>query len=736
MKSADRIALLFLAGLLITAPAFAGDDTKAPHTDDAAAATSANTDSKTKAAAPAATTDKDAAAKAASDSTAPPDATSTPSATPVPALAPVTTTLIDPNAGAPAPMPKGAVTSGSFQEAQAYNASIKWNPMPALDGNPGLFTLELGDILPKHAWDVGVGVNKFSEMPGDITQLQVIPSFGVGITNWLQGFFTIDAHDHIHVDEPSLLSLSPLNAANPQYLNTIYPSIIPSTGFPPAYVEDAPFASHNGGGVGEIDLGFKIGLLSEKRGKPLSLSIRNDFFIPTKTGLNSLLANEVQYGRFNYGIGVEASKTILGNSLEITGNWSYRFTRKSTYDVAFPGGTSTQILNLADQMQVGAGMIVFPRKRFQIMTEYDGMIYINKGIQNTTFGARDPVQSITGVRIYFYKHAAIDIGYRYALNLNNHVDRNGFVVKLAAANWHDMPLPPDNVTSSCSADKSSVMEGSGDAVVVSATGTSANGFPLTYMWSANGGKISGAGPYVRWDSTGAAAGNYAITARVDNGKGVATSCSANVTVQPKPVPPAPTMACAADRSTVVAGERPNITASVNDPSGLPLTYSWQSNGGQIVGTGATVQLDTSGLAPGTYTVTGRAENSAHSACDCTANVNVTAPAPPPTASKVASCAFKPGSSRADNVCQRSLDDVAVRLQSDPKAKAVVVGYADPKEAHADKLATARADACKKYLDDKKGVDASRVETRTAAGQTGADDNRRTDVVIVPDGATF
>jgi outer membrane protein OmpA-like peptidoglycan-associated protein len=736
MKSADRIALLFLAGLLITTPALAGDDTKAPHTDDAATAASTNTDSKTKAAAPAATTNKDAAAKAASDSTTPPEATSTPSATPVPAPAPVTTMLIDPNAGVPAPMPKGAVTSGSFQEAQAYNASIKWNPMPALDGNPGLFTLELGDILPKHAWDVGVGVNKFSEMPGDITQLQVIPSFGVGITNWLQGFFTINAHDHIHVDEPSLLSLSPLNAGNPQYLNTIYPSIIPSTGFPPAYVEDAPFASHNGGGVGEIDLGFKIGLLSEKRGKPLSLSFRNDFFIPTKTGLNSLLANEVQYGRFNYGIGVEASKTILGNSLEITGNWSYRFTRKSTYDVAFPGGTSTQVLNLADQMQVGAGMIVFPRKRFQIMTEYDGMIYINKGIQNTTFGARDPVQSVTGVRIYFYKHAAIDIGYRYALNLNNHVDRNGFVVKLAAANWHDMPLPPDNVTSSCSADKSSVMEGSGDPVVVSATGTSANGFPLTYMWSANGGKISGAGPYVRWDSTGAAAGNYAITARVDNGKGVATSCSANVTVQPKPAPPAPTMACAADRSTVVAGERPNITASVNDPSGLPLTYTWQSNGGQIVGTGATVQLDTSGLAPGTYTVTGRAENSAHSACDCTANVNVTAPAPPPTASKVASCAFKPGSSRADNVCQRSLDDVAVRLQSDPKAKAVVVGYADPKEVHADKLATARADACKKYLDDKKGVDASRVETRTAAGQAGADDNRRTDVVIVPDGATF
>ncbi|MGC2721528.1 MAG: OmpA family protein, partial [Candidatus Acidiferrales bacterium] len=705
---------------------FAGDELKTPHSDDATNTSGANAKSKPTPAVSATTGDKSTADAATA---------------PAPAIAPSTpatpaTPIVDPNAGTPAPMPKSAATSGDYQAASAYNASIKWNPMPALDGNPGLFTLETGDILPKGAFDIDAGVNKFSRMPGDITSLQVIPSFGVGITNWLSGFFQIDAHDHIHVDEPSLLSLSSVNALNPQYLNTIYPSIIPSTGFPPAYVEDAPFASYNGGGIGEIDLGFKIGLLSEKRGKPLSLSIRNDFYIPTKTGLNSLLSNEVQYGKFNYGIGVEASKTILHHTLLVTGNWSYRFTRDSTFTVASGGSTVTEVLNLADQMQVGAGMIVFPTKRFQIMTEYDGTIFVNKGIQNTTFGARDPVDNVTGVRLYFWKHTALDIGYRYSLNLNNHVDRNGFVIKVGGAYWPEHPLPPDNVTASCAADKSSVMEGSNEAVVITATGTDANGRPLTYSWTANGGKVSGVGPYVRWDSGGASAGNYTITTRVDNGAGTSASCSANVSVQPKPAPPAPTMRCAADPSTVVAGERANVTATVNDPSGLPLTYSWQANGGQVLGTGATVQLDTSGLAPGSYTVTGRAENAAHAACDCAANVTVTAPAPPPTASKVDSCAFKPGSSRADNVCQRALDDVAVRLQSDPKAKVVVVGYADPKEAHADKLATARADSCKKYLDEKKGVDASRVEVRSAAGQAGATDNRRSDIVIVPDGATF
>jgi outer membrane protein OmpA-like peptidoglycan-associated protein len=76
------------------------------------------------------------------------------------------------------------------------------------------------------------------------------------------------------------------------------------------------------------------------------------------------------------------------------------------------------------------------------------------------------------------------------------------------------------------------------------------------------------------------------------------------------------------------------------------------------------------------------------------------------------------------------------LQSDPKSKAVLVGYADPKEARADRLATERGEVCKKYLDDK-GIDPSRVEVRAAAGTPGAGtENRRLDLIFVPDGASY
>ena len=686
------------------------DATKAAAVADPAVANTAAATPTTPAAAPDAV--KDAANNSTND------------ATPTPALsrAPVNAAL--------------AAASGGDSSG---NESPAFTPMPALDGNPGLFTLETGETLPKHGFNLGIGLNKFSNMPGQITSLQLIPAFGYGVTRWFSVFFNIDAQDHIHVGAPSQLSLSAANELNnPQFGNTIYPSVIPSTGFRPGYVENVPFASHTGTGVGEIDLGFKIGLLSERRGKPLSLSIRNDFYLPTVTGFNSLISNQVQYGKFNYGIGVEASKTIFHHSITATANWAYRFTRDSTFNnvtVGFGGTPGTAVLNLADQMQIGAGMLIFPDKRFQIITEYNSTIFVGGGIKNTTAGPRDPVDSITGIRLYAWKWAALDLGYRYSLDLTGHRDRNGFVIKVGTAFWPEKPLPPDSITSSCAVDKSSVLEGSNEAVVATATATDLNGRPLTYVWTATGGKISGVGQFVRWDSSGVGPGGYVLTARVENGAGNNSSCSANVTVRPKPA--APTMSCTANPATVLAGERATITTSVNDPSGSALTYAWQTNGGQIVGDGSTVQLDTSGLQPGNYVVTGRAETVTHAACDCSANVTVQAPPPAPQASTVSACNFTLSSARADNVCKRNLDDVAVRLQSDPKSKVVLIGYADPKEPRAGDLATRRGDAGKKYLGDEKGVDASRVEVRTAAGTEGAgDENRRVDIIFVPDGASY
>lgn len=557
MKVLERAAILVMAGFFVVTAGFA-DDTKPRPPDGSASAPAATT-------ATASSTDDKSAKNAAGSGNSAATTDASDAATGVPTSSPTavpagssSSSSASSESGSPAALPEptsGAANANAKNAADEDSEQPNFTPMPALDGNPGLFTLETGETLPKHGWSLGVGLNKFSRMPGDITSLQLIPSFGYGVNRWFSIFFQMNSYDYIHVGEPSLLSLASVNAAKPQYQNTIYNSIIPSTGFPPAYVEDAPFASHNGSGTGEMDLGFKIGLLSERRGKPISLSIRNDFYIPTQTGLASLLQNQVQYGKFNYGIGLEASKTFFHGGITATANWSYRLTRNSSYTAIVGGTPETVVLNLADQMQVGAGLLIFPTKRFQIMTEYDGTIFVGgNAIQNTTFGARDPVDNIIGFRLYAWKWAAMDLGYRYSLNLVNNRDRNGFVIKLGVAHWPSKPLPPDVVTATCDVDKAAVREGSEDYVTASAHATDANGLPLTYQWTATVGSIDGAGPYVRWNSGGVSAGSYVLTSRVDNGAGKSASCSANVTVQPKPALPAPTMTCSADRSTVLAGE--------------------------------------------------------------------------------------------------------------------------------------------------------------------------------------
>ena len=527
----------------------------------------------------------------------------------------------------------------------------KWVPMPSWNGNPGLFNLETGDTLPRGAFDFTAGVNKFSRMPGDITVLQVGPAFGVGVNRWLSLFLQIDADEHIHVDVPSNLSLASPNAV--QFRNTIYSPIIQANNAPgdnPAYVEDFPFASHNGGGIGEIDLGFKIGLLSEKRGNPISMSIRNDFYIPTKTSLNDLLSNEVQSGKFNYGIGFEASKYLMHKSILATFNWGLRFTRGSSFTipagsgglsgvivrpgqgVTLPNGTTTPtteiaVLNTANQMTAGVGLLMFPQKRFQVITEYNALIFVGSGIPNTSFGARDPVDSTEGIRFYLMRNVAIDAGYRYSLSLSQHLDRNGFVAKLGIGlrrEEREASKKSDILTSSCSVDTPSVSAASGRIVQANASATDTYGYPLSYSWSATGGKIEGNGPYARWDSTGAAPGAHKLTVRVDNGRGGTSSCSMDVNVERPPNRP-PTMSCSTDRTPIVQGESTGITADASDPDNDPLTYSYSATSGRIAGIGAKVQFDSTGLPAGSYAVKCSVDDGRGGTADASTNVVVQAP---------------------------------------------------------------------------------------------------------------
>jgi hypothetical protein len=624
----------------------------------------------------------------------------------------------------------------------------RFTPMLATSGTLGLFTLETGDTLLKGGFAFSAFGNKFGRMPGSVTILQIGLDASYGITDRLSAYAVFDPYQHAHVGCGQQLSLAPPNAFGVPVNGTIY-NYIQTVPTPPCtgnfssargtagYIEDYPFAANDTGGLGNVTLGLKYAILSQRLGDSVSLSVRNDLIIGTKTDLSYLLKNGTQGSPLSDLVSIGLSRQ-RSNIVTGTFNFGFEFVR------APRDSQGNNVINLPDQLKLGAGLLFMPESRFQPMMEYSGTIFSRAPnfIPDTVFGARDPVESVSGFRVYPFKFLALDLGYRYMVNLRDENDRHGFVIKLGTAYWPEKAPPPNRPpTISCMTDKDMVYVDSGDTITVTCNASDPDNDPLTYTWSSTGGRVDGSGPQVRWLSAGTAVGPYSITAKVDDGRGGYASSTVNVHVDPKPYHP-PTITCSADRTSVFAGERVHITTNANSPDGLPLTYTWRTSGGQIVGSGASADLDTTGLAPGSYTVTVRVDDG-KSGADCSSTVEVKPVPPPPQASKVGDCAFgKPLSTRIDNVCKRILDDVALRLQNDPRASAVIIGYSDPKEripgrrgGGPEKIAGDRATNAVKYLGEK-GIDASRTSTRTGVGQAGATDNRRIDVIMVPEGATY
>ena len=300
------------------------------------------------------------------------------------------------------------------------------------------------------------------------------------------------------------------------------------------------------------------------------------------------------------------------------------------------------------------------------------------------------------------------------------------------------PPPPPNhpPVAACSANPTSVYAGTSDSVQVHVNASDPDNDQLTYTYTATGGAVDGSGPDGRWTASGLAVGTYTVNVKVDDGKGGTATCSADIAVAPKPNQP-PTISCSTDRSPILPGERTGITATASDPDGDPLTYSYSASGGTVNGSGPKAEFDSTGLAPGSYTVRCSVADGKGGTADANTTVDVQQPPAPPQATKVGDCGYtKVGASRFDNLCKRVGDDVALRLKNDPNAKVVIVGFADKKEPKAAKLAAARAELAKKYLGEK-GIDASRISTRTGEATAGAEkDNRRVDFIFVPEGATY
>lgn len=115
-----------------------------------------------------------------------------------------------------------------------------------------------------------------------------------------------------------------------------------------------------------------------------------------------------------------------------------------------------------------------------------------------------------------------------------------------------------------------------------------------------------------------------------------------------------------------------------------------------------------------------------------------APAPKPEVRETIH--FGSGSARLSNIAKAKLDEVALRMKQDPAASALILGYTDGQGSPAgnQRLSLARAEAAKKYLVDRHGLDAGRIVVEgkgnaepVAANdsEAGRKDNRRAVIIV-------
>lgn len=243
---------------------------------------------------------------------------------------------------------------------------------------------------------------------------------------------------------------------------------------------------------------------------------------------------------------------------------------------------------------------------------------------------------------------------------------------------------------------------------LTATARAADGSPLRYRWTTNGGRLRGEGANPTWDLSGVQPGAYQAVVEVDNGHELdcVAFSSVSIVVTDCPPPPTPTPlppACPTVNVSCpeVATDNAPVTFSATISGGtsdVRPSYNWTVSAGRITsGQGtSSITVDTTGMAGQTIR----------------ASVDVGGFGMPCPASCAVSVPIQNKPRKFDeyyNIARNDekarLDNYAIQLQSEPGSQGYVIVY-PARKAGADQ-AQARAKRISDYLINSRGIDPSR-----------------------------
>ncbi len=722
---------------------------------------------------------------------------------------------------------------------------------PTVLGGTGLFNTFSTRTLCKGEFNFGLFWNNFDRDPGDIDINQIPFNFTVGLTNRWEVWVDWVAWQQTTSRSPFLLSGyqynlvrafgNPFNILGPPSGGTdggaaffpgtgalpggILPRVglfgtpigFPSSGLSPAgaggplvvgfgpsiatdrpgYYNELPFFGEvdfvgfdnlnrpifgprqSSNGSGDIYLGTKVNLIDANK-HWFSMALGGYLKIPISRE-DSARARGRTSGEFEAGPILMLGQESGGHRFRLYENIGYIHTGDIDQN-------DVKVLDLRDKLLLNAGLSVAVNKHVEFVTELAGNVYVGGGTPNL-----DPVNPLDwniGLR-FFLKNGAISFGGAYRRFLTNanerdlpvfeqgsvfvplpffriepflnlreqhfgeNGDANGFVAYLSIGRRKLCPPPP---VPTCVVEAGPATVNRGERLTLSARpttpGYSDDKVTYEYRWEVRDAQgrpvtVSGSGASVEVPTTGIPCGNYSVTTTVtatvpavdcpsDCITTGQTTCNASFEVTE---PPCPTISCEITATPSEAEEGQRVTLRVSGNGEGNLSYTWSTTAGTLSSTtGSEVTLDTTGVT-GSASVTVNVETD-RTRCDqpcpgssCSINVPVTVV--PRCVDLILPCGpifFPFNSARINNEHKACLDEIALRLQQDPRAYVVVDGHRDTSERVG--ISLTRANNARDYLVNERGIDAARITVRnysdTCPHSSGdAALNRRVEFYIVP-----
>jgi outer membrane protein OmpA-like peptidoglycan-associated protein len=479
-----------------------------------------------------------------------------------------------------------AVLVFSFSGFSQQDVKKKMWTSPSLDSTTGLFKVWDAETLRQGETNWSFGYDQLNRDPGQLVIGRAPAGVAVGIFNRLEFFESMDIQRHITADDISTYQQKLSNVAP-------LPALVPKKAPVQFFSQAAPFMDVPvATGRGDFHLGLKFNILSESRGKPVSLGIAGFGTLPgqkSDIGLKRGLSS----GAYQGGFAFLASKTA-SDIARLYANVGSNF-----YSDPAQANVGTQLANLQNEFIYKVGSEFLPYKRIRLITELSALEYYGDataGLNPTT-----PLDLIFGLRVFPRKWVSLGAGYQLSLHKSNNdtarpagaldAGHNGFVVQGAFMTRRN---DPPKLT--CAVAKNSILQG--DTTTIRANAVDPDGDSLTYTWTASGGKVSGTDT-ATFDATNIAPGKYTVTGTVADKKHK-VDCSNEITVLKRNH--APTVTIQPATATLTQGESANFRAVASDPDNDTLTYAWTVNGQPLAASGPQISFGSEGRKPGDYTI--------------------------------------------------------------------------------------------------------------------------------------